>query len=97
MSEKWFEDLKTEVRAFFETATEAEINQALEEAGYDFYKDIDVPIFEFHAASIIYEWKGTAIGKASFKLSARMMIKNESISLEEMVLSADNYGYAMAA
>lgn len=97
MSEKWFEDLKTEVKVFFETATEAEINQALEEAGYDFYKDIDVPIFEFHAESIIYEWIGTATGKASFRLSAHMMIKNESISLEEMVLSADNYGYSMAA
>ena len=35
MNEKWFEELKSQVNAFFETATEDEINQALKESGYE--------------------------------------------------------------
>ncbi|MGB8993060.1 MAG: hypothetical protein WCD80_13485 [Desulfobaccales bacterium] len=102
MNDSWFDKLKSEVRAFFETATEDEINQALNQAGYDFYKDIDVPIIDFHERLALHEWIGTVTFGASLSIksisSKYFIIKKEIIYSEDMILaSADNYGYSMAA
>ncbi len=92
----WFDDLKSEVMAFFEKATEKDIQLALEKSNYDFYKDIDVPILAFHER--IHEWIGMLSFRVSFRISKKMMIQNERIYIEEkMTISADNYGYSLAA
>lgn len=94
----WFDDLKSEVMTFFEKATEKDIQLALEKSNYAFYKDIDVPILDFHEKIYerVYEWIGPATLRVSLKLSEQMMIKNESTCFEE-IEAADNYGYALAA
>ena len=99
MSEKWFEELKAEVRAFFETATEVEINQALEESGYDFYRDINVPILDLQERFALREVTVTFENSMTieFTLSEKITMKNECILFEEMGDQADNYGYLIAA
>lgn len=75
-------------------ATKEEINLAFKRANYGLYKDIDVPILDIQER--IREWVGTAIFKASFRMSKQTIIKNESTCFEE-IAAADNYGYALAA
>ncbi len=102
MSEEWFEKLKSDVRDFFKTATEADINQALKESGYDFYKNVAVPILDFHEKSIFHELIGTVSFEEpfinKFILSSHIIVKG-SISFKDMksLIAEDSYGYAMAA
>jgi hypothetical protein len=91
----WFNKLKAEVNSFLEKATKEEIQAALERVNYAFYNEVDVPILSFHDK--IHEWKGSATFKSSFRLSERIMIQSEGIHLEEMIISADNYVYSLAA
>lgn len=99
MNEKWFEELKSQVNAFFETATEDEINQALKESGYEVYKDVDVPIIDLYERlalrDVIVTFEDSMI--IGFTLSEQITIKNECIYFEEMGVQADNYGYLIAA
>jgi hypothetical protein len=91
----WFDHLKAEVKAFLEKATKEEIQAALERANYALYKDIDVPIFAFH--EMVHEWIGRRTFRASFRISEQIITKGEHIYLKEMAISADNYGYSLAA
>lgn len=44
----WFDNLKKEVDAFFDKATDREIEAALEKSKYSFYKNIETPILEMN-------------------------------------------------
>lgn len=101
MSDNWFEKLKSEVKTFFENATENEINQALEEAGYSFYKNVDYPIIDFHDMFMACESRGTVLFAQSLKrnyaLSGQITTKHLISFEENSLLVSDNYGYALAA
>ena len=98
----WFDDLKSEVLAFFEKATEKDIQLAFEKSNYAFYKDIDVPILDFHERLVPCGLIGAIKFGSSFTnrsvLSAQIMPKGR-IYFKKMGVStsADNYGYALAA
>jgi hypothetical protein len=98
----WFDDLKAEVKAFFEKATKEEVREALERANYAFYKNIDYPILAFHDLLAVYEqlWIDNFSKSVKRKYTISVQIKpKQRISFTEMGVpaSADHYGYALAA
>ncbi|HUT44221.1 MAG TPA: hypothetical protein VMW95_07770 [Desulfobacterales bacterium] len=94
MSEKWFENIKSEVNNFIKNASDVEIEEAFTKANYEVYKNINIPIIEHHYDIEKFLYKNV------FRVSI-MDVKHFVSPIEDLTFDnfskADEYHYSLAA
>jgi|GEM_PF-2852326 len=94
MKNTWFEDLKSQVEAFLDTATDEELYRALRKANYEHYMNVTGEIL------VIYE-----DSDLSFNLNEPVhvekgrrtdIVDNSKFGLSN-ISTADDYNYCIAA
>lgn len=91
MSENWFQELKRQVDAFLDTASNEELLEMLREADYEYYKNM----FQFDFEEEMFEF---GINIVSPDLVVKRKEYISSVKYDSLdVLMADDYSYNMAA
>lgn len=96
----WFNNLKTEIDYFLDNATDEEIQRALDNSDYDFYKNIRTPSEKTRNGSVFAE---DLVHQDSFSLhikhhKIRLKTLKQNLKMEDYTAADDRFfDYTSAA